>query len=85
MNFLGACGTLIGHPLDTIKTWQQFGNRRIRKSVYDIIIQNNGVSNQFMQVVNSIIIDTAQNNCSSICYRFDIDIEFFFIFKKIHS
>lgn len=41
---LGACGSIIGHPLDTIKTWQQFGNRRIRKSMYDIIIRNNGVS-----------------------------------------
>ncbi|XP_055306495.1 solute carrier family 25 member 45-like [Sitodiplosis mosellana] len=43
----GACGTLMGHPLDTIKTWQQFGNRRIRKSVYDIIIQNNGLNGFF--------------------------------------
>lgn len=60
MNFLGACGTLIGHPLDTIKTWQQFGNRRIRKSVYDIIVQNNGVSSEFIKFFISFV-------------RFDID------------
>ncbi|XP_031635025.1 solute carrier family 25 member 45-like isoform X2 [Contarinia nasturtii] len=43
----GACGTLIGHPFDTIKTWQQFGNRRIRKSIYDIVIRNNGLNGFF--------------------------------------
>lgn len=43
VTFAGALGSLVGHPLDTIKTWQQYGNRRIRKSMYDIIIHNNGV------------------------------------------
>lgn len=36
-------GSLVGHPLDTIKTWQQAGNTRIGKTVYEIIIRNNGV------------------------------------------
>lgn len=42
--FEGACGTIVGHPFDTIKIWQQFGNRRIRHSVKEIIMRNNGVS-----------------------------------------
>lgn len=41
---LGACGTLIGHPLDTVKTWQQASNTRISTTIYDIIVRNNGVS-----------------------------------------
>lgn len=41
--FGGACGVLMGHPLDTIKTWQQFSNHKIRTSVYNIILRNNGV------------------------------------------
>lgn len=41
--YLGACGTLIGHPMDTIKTWQQAGNTRIVRTIYEIILRNNGV------------------------------------------
>lgn len=43
-SFLGACGTMVGHPFDTIKIWQQFGNQRISHSVNEIIMRNNGVS-----------------------------------------
>lgn len=50
----GACGTIIGHPFDTIKTWQQTGNRRIATSVYDIVIRNNGVGITFSLVRNGI-------------------------------
>lgn len=41
--FVGACGVLIGHPLNTIKTWQQATNSRIGTSMYEIIVRNNGV------------------------------------------
>lgn len=44
ITFTGACGILVGHPLDTIKTWQQFSNHKIRASVYNIIVRHNGVS-----------------------------------------
>ncbi|XP_063696493.1 solute carrier family 25 member 45 isoform X2 [Culicoides brevitarsis] len=35
--FGGACGVLIGHPLDTIKTWQQKLNATVGQSVYHIL------------------------------------------------
>ncbi|XP_058457707.1 solute carrier family 25 member 45 [Malaya genurostris] len=41
--FAGACGVLVGHPLDTIKTWQQFSNNRISTSIYNIITGHNGL------------------------------------------
>lgn len=34
---------MIGHPLNTIKTWQQATNSRIGTSIYEIIVRNNGV------------------------------------------
>lgn len=39
----GAFGTLVGHPMDTIKTWQQTGNTRIVKTIFEIFLRNNGV------------------------------------------
>lgn len=42
--YIGASGILIAHPLDTIKTWQQATNSTIKKSMYDIVIKNNGVN-----------------------------------------
>lgn len=41
--FQGACGILVGHPLDTIKTCQQASNIKIGRSMYEIIVHNNGV------------------------------------------
>ncbi|XP_053682118.1 solute carrier family 25 member 45 [Sabethes cyaneus] len=41
--FAGACGVLVGHPLDTIKTWQQFSNNKIGSSIYNIIVRHNGL------------------------------------------
>ncbi|XP_055616305.1 solute carrier family 25 member 45 isoform X2 [Toxorhynchites rutilus septentrionalis] len=38
-----SCGILVGHPLDTIKTWQQFSNNKISTSMYNIIIRHNGL------------------------------------------
>lgn len=40
----GACGTLVGHPLDTIKTIQQASNKKISSAIYDIVVQSKGVS-----------------------------------------
>lgn len=34
---------MVGHPLNTIKTWQQATNSRIGTSIYEIIVRNNGV------------------------------------------
>lgn len=39
----GATGILVGHPLDTIKTWQQATNVSIGRSMYKIVTKNNGV------------------------------------------
>lgn len=38
---LGACGTLVGHPLDTIKAWQQATNSTIKHATYHIMVHNN--------------------------------------------
>lgn len=41
---LGACGVLVAHPLDTIKTWQQASNTSVLTAVQQIYSRNNGVS-----------------------------------------
>lgn len=56
----GACGTLIGHPLDTVKTWQQTGNTRIAKTVYEIIIRNNGVRDAVHSIRTEIVLFTIE-------------------------
>lgn len=40
----GACGVLVAHPLDTIKTWQQASNTSVMTAVQQIYNRNNGVS-----------------------------------------
>jgi len=42
----GACGVLVAHPLDTIKTWQQASNTSVLTAVQQIYTRNNGVSEQ---------------------------------------
>lgn len=50
--YSGACGILIGHPMDTIKTWQQAGNTRIARTMYEIILRNNGVGTPSLRLWN---------------------------------
>ena len=40
----GACGVVVGHPLDTIKTWQQASNSSVVSAAKQIYERNNGVS-----------------------------------------
>ncbi|KAL7035866.1 hypothetical protein ACKWTF_008598 [Chironomus riparius] len=40
----GACAVIVGHPMDTIKTWQQVYKTRISTTMYNIIIRNNGLN-----------------------------------------
>jgi len=46
----GACGVLVAHPLDTIKTWQQASNTSVLTAVQQIYSRNNGVSEQRIAV-----------------------------------
>uniref|UniRef100_A0A1B0BSW8 Solute carrier family 25 member 45 n=1 Tax=Glossina palpalis gambiensis TaxID=67801 RepID=A0A1B0BSW8_9MUSC len=41
--FGGACGVLVGHPLDTIKTWQQASNSNVFTATKQIYVRNNGI------------------------------------------
>ncbi|EAT45759.1 AAEL002985-PA [Aedes aegypti] len=60
--FGGACGILVGHPLDTIKTWQQFSNHKIRASVYNIIVRHNGVGGFYKGMFFPLITSGALNS-----------------------
>ncbi|XP_037956919.1 solute carrier family 25 member 45-like isoform X1 [Teleopsis dalmanni] len=42
--FGGACGVLVGHPLDTIKTWQQASNTSVPSAMRQIYLRNNGLN-----------------------------------------
>lgn len=42
-NETGACGVLVAHPLDTIKTWQQASNTSVMTALHQIYTRNNGV------------------------------------------
>ncbi|XP_055849522.1 solute carrier family 25 member 45 isoform X1 [Episyrphus balteatus] len=41
-SFAGACGVLVGHPLDTIKTWQQASNSSVFTAIHQIRKRNDG-------------------------------------------
>ncbi|XP_054726514.1 solute carrier family 25 member 45 isoform X2 [Anastrepha obliqua] len=43
-SYKGACGVLIGHPLDTVKTWQQASNSSVPRAVSQIYNRNNGLN-----------------------------------------
>lgn len=49
---IGAAGVLVGHPLDTIKTWQQMTNTGVGRAMFKIVVRNNGVS---MMSYNAIV------------------------------
>ncbi|TMW54301.1 hypothetical protein DOY81_000574 [Sarcophaga bullata] len=40
----GACGVLIAHPLDTIKTWQQASNTSVPTAIKQIYKRNRGIN-----------------------------------------
>ncbi|KAM7361626.1 solute carrier family 25 member 45 [Cochliomyia hominivorax] len=42
--FGGACGVLIAHPLDTIKTWQQASNTSVPTATQQIFKRNKGIN-----------------------------------------
>lgn len=68
--FAGGCGVLVGHPLNTIKTWQQATNSRIGTSMYEIIVRNNGVSDETIQ----------NNNIGYLTGNTSFPINFLFIY-----
>ncbi|XP_030247011.1 solute carrier family 25 member 45 isoform X2 [Drosophila navojoa] len=43
----GACGVLVAHPLDTIKTWQQASNTSVVTAIHQIYKRNNGINGYY--------------------------------------
>ncbi|EDS31293.1 small calcium-binding mitochondrial carrier [Culex quinquefasciatus] len=60
--FGGGCGVLLGHPLDTIKTWQQFSNNRISTSMYNIITRHNGLKGFYRGMFFPLLTNGALNS-----------------------
>ncbi|KAL1400716.1 hypothetical protein pipiens_006998 [Culex pipiens pipiens] len=60
--FGGGCGVLLGHPLDTIKTWQQFSNLRIRTSMYKIVTCHIGIRGFYRGMFFPLITSGALNS-----------------------
>lgn len=52
----GAAGVLVGHPLDTIKTWQQTTNVGVGRAMFKIIVRNDGVNYLSAHIAHFIII-----------------------------
>uniref|UniRef100_A0A2M4CZE1 Putative small calcium-binding mitochondrial carrier n=1 Tax=Anopheles darlingi TaxID=43151 RepID=A0A2M4CZE1_ANODA len=58
----GACGLLVGHPMDTIKAWQQNSNYGMGNAMYNIIIRNNGLKGFYRGMYFPLLSNGALNS-----------------------
>ncbi|XP_058116453.1 solute carrier family 25 member 45 [Anopheles ziemanni] len=61
-SFGGACGLLVGHPMDTIKAWQQNSNYGMGNAMYNIIIRNNGLKGFYRGMYFPLLSNGALNS-----------------------
>lgn len=61
-SFAGACGVLVGHPLDTIKTWQQASNSSVFTAVYQIRKRNYGLNGFYRGMLFPFVTTGAVNS-----------------------